>query len=534
MSDIFISYASQDRPSAERLSIALAAEGWTVWWDRSIPPGKSFARMIEDALNGATCVVVLWSRISRDSDWVQNEARHGHHRGALIPALIEDVTPPFEFQHIQAASLMDWDGGAAHPGYRQLVSAISDVAGAPPKPDAEAELRSPVEAIHPPAAEPPADPRKPMPKKLIWLAAAFILVLAVSGIGAVVYERNTAQDQARAQDEAEAVRAPEDRNARKQAKRPLEVLDRKMVARTDVNVHQGPGTHYDKLAVLPHGTFVAVTGLVDDWYQVMLADDRQGYVFMELLGDGGSVADGSAYKPGDTFRDCGVCPKMIVVPAGTFLMGLPADEPVRDGDEGPQHWVTIPKPFAVGENEVTLAEWDACVEDGGCSGYLPEDEGWGRGRRPAINVSWKDAREYTQWLSDKTGQDYRLLTEAEWEYVARAGTTTAYWWGDAFDSGKANNGSRTTKVNRYPANPWGVRDIAGNVWEWVADCYDENAYTKHQSYPAMLGTLDETCIRALRGGSWASDPRDLRSAGRDRNHMNYRDDDNGFRVARTL
>ena len=481
MSDIFISYASRDRAIAERLSTALASEGWTVWWDRTIPPGKSFAKMIEDALDAARCVVVLWSSASRESDWVQNEARHGHRLGALIPALIEDVQPPFEFQHIQAAALMDWDGGTSHPGYRQLVSAIADIAAAPPPRGGEAQSQTPADTERMRAADPRAGPRPSNSKQRLWIAAAAIVVLALSGIGALVYQQTAGPGDLRNLPEPAAAREVVDAKAPKQSERIIEALDRKMVARTDANIHQGPGTHFGKLAVLPRGTFVAVTGIVQDWLEVALPDGQKGYVFMELLDDGGNVAGGSAYKPGDTFRDCGVCPKMVVVPAGTFLMGLPPDEPVRDGDEGPQHGVTIAKPFAVAETEVTFDEWDACVEDGGCGGYRPDDEGWGRGRRPAINVSWNDARAYTQWLSDKTGQDYRLLTEAEWEYVARAGTTTAYWWGDTFDGAKANNGSRTTKVNRYPANPWGVRDVAGNVWEWVADCYDENAYTNHQS-----------------------------------------------------
>jgi len=184
--------------------------------------------------------------------------------------------------------------------------------------------------------------------------------------------------------------------------------------------------------------------------------------------------------------------------------------------------------------EVTFAEWDACVDGGGCGGHRPEDQGWGRGRRPVINVSWNDARSYVQWLADKTGKNYRLLTEAEWEYVARAGTTTAYWWGDAFDSSKANNGGATTEVNRYPPNTWGLHDVHGNVWEWVADCYKGDAYKTHKNYPTMIGSWQDSCDRVLRGGSWVDYPGDLRSAVRYGLNPDYRDLDVGFRVARTL
>jgi formylglycine-generating enzyme required for sulfatase activity len=137
-------------------------------------------------------------------------------------------------------------------------------------------------------------------------------------------------------------------------------------------------------------------------------------------------------KPGRVFRDCGECPEMVVVPAGSFTMGSAAREPGRTGAEGPQRRVTIGRPFAVGRYEVTFAEWDACVSAGGCS-HAPHDgsvgfgPGFGRGKRPVINVSWDDTRQYVSWINGKVGkQVYRLLTEAEWEHAARAGTTTAY------------------------------------------------------------------------------------------------------------
>ena len=205
-------------------------------------------------------------------------------------------------------------------------------------------------------------------------------------------------------------------------------------------------------------------------------------------------------EPGDQFQDCPECPKMVVVPGGKFG-----------------------RPFAVGVYEVTFEEWDACVTDNGCGWYRPSDEGWGRGRRPVINVSWNDAKAYVEWLAEETGKEYRLLSEAEWEYVARAGTTTEYWWGDDIGRNRANcddecgdNFPYTAPVGSFSANPFGLYDVHGNVWEWVEDCWGD------------CGT------RVVRGGSWYLEPRDLRSADRFGISTGDRDYGVGFRVARTL
>jgi formylglycine-generating enzyme required for sulfatase activity len=139
-----------------------------------------------------------------------------------------------------------------------------------------------------------------------------------------------------------------------------------------------------------------------------------------------SAAEERALKPKDSFKECAQCPEMVVVPAGSFTMGSPDGEEGRIEEEGPQHRVTFGKSFGVGKYAVTFEEWDACVADGGCNGYKPSDAGWGRGRRPAINVSWDDAKAYAGWLTRKTGKNYRLLSEAEREYVTRAGTTTPF------------------------------------------------------------------------------------------------------------
>ena len=258
-------------------------------------------------------------------------------------------------------------------------------------------------------------------------------------------------------------------------------------------------------------------------------------------------------RPGRVFRDCGECPEMVVVPAGSFTMGSPETEEDRWDDEGPQHQVTIAYPLAVGVYEVTFAEWETCVRAGGCGHYVPEDEDWGRGNRPVINVSWWDARAYVAWLSSATGERYRLLSEAEWEYVARAGTETARYWGDSelaqcdysngFDrdgrSGYSNPRARcydgygnTAAVGSFRANAFGLYDVLGNVLEWTQDCWNES----YAGAP-IDGTAWRSgdCSRRLvRGGSWFLNPGYLRSAYRGGSLAGGRSGSLGFRVARTI
>lgn len=189
------------------------------------------------------------------------------------------------------------------------------------------------------------------------------------------------------------------------------------------------------------------------------------------------------------FRDCPECPRMVQLPPGQFLMGSPPGEEELAGNaprpegsvlaEKPQVLVEIDYPVAIGKYEVTFAEWDYCLAEGGCS-YRPPDEGWGRGRRPVMNIARRDAEQYVGWLRRHTGQPYRLPSEAEWEYAARAGTTTARYWGDAVEEGRAVcdgcgsrwDGRRTAPVGSFEPNQFGLHDTLGNVTEWVADCWN--------------------------------------------------------------
>ena len=252
----------------------------------------------------------------------------------------------------------------------------------------------------------------------------------------------------------------------------------------------------------------------------------------------------------DRLRDGSLGPVMVVVPAGEFIMGSPEDEEGRFDNER-QHLVPIERPFAMGKYEVTFEEYDYFAEATGRA--KPDDGGWGRGRRPVINVTWEDAVAYAEWLSEQTRETYRLPTEAEWEYAARAGTQTARYWGDdpglacryanvhdetskqvnpfdrtyhACDDGFA----QTAPVGRFQANAFELHDMLGNVWEWTCSTYDENYGGAEQEYISK----NHTDPRVLRGGSWGDNPPWVRVASRYGYTPDFRHFSLGFRLARNL
>ncbi len=254
------------------------------------------------------------------------------------------------------------------------------------------------------------------------------------------------------------------------------------------------------------------------------------------------VAQPSSRQPGETFRDSlrsgGSGPELVVIPAGSFRMGCVSGQNCRD-DEKPVHEVTIPRSFAVSKYEVTFEEYDRFTMPTG----RVDDEGWGRGRRPVINVSWQDAKDYVRWLSEQTGAEYRLLSEAEWEYAARAGTSTAYSWGSEgseVGTGRANcdgcgsqwDNTQTAPVGSFAANAWGLHDMHGNVLEWVEDCSKES-YSGAASNGGAW-TSGDCVYRATRGGSLIHRLGELRSAYRSGYVAGGRYGFGGFRVARTL
>ena len=245
------------------------------------------------------------------------------------------------------------------------------------------------------------------------------------------------------------------------------------------------------------------------------------------------------------FKECAdetgkdYCPEMIVVPAGSFIMGSPPTEKDSKEYERPQHFVTMAKPFAVSKFELTFDEWDTCVKYGECPDV--PDSGWDRGKRPAINVTWEDAQRYAAWLSKVTGKPYRLLTEAEYEYAARAGTQTPYPWGSEIGKNNANcdgcgSDWDNSKTRQWPPSPPMVS--VSMTWSATSGSGSRicttTTITLHRGWDgsAWKEGGDGDCV--VRGGSWQYTADELRSAHRNSFSLDTRTSNIGFRVGRTL
>ena len=386
MSDIFISYKREERAKARELAAVLERTGWTVWWDLELVGGVRFGDAIQAELDEARCVVVLWSKLSVQSDFVIDESDYAREQKKLLPARIDDAVLPLGFRRLHTIDLFG-QGQPQVDGLETLVQHIAKRIGAP------------------------------------------------AGSGGTLKEAS--------------------------AERAVATKEIKPTASTLA----APEIHRDILS------------------------------------------DGSAG------------PEMVAIPAGTFWMGSLESEVGRRSSEVRRE-VAIPS-FLMGQYAITFAQYDAFCD--ATKRKKPNDKGWGRGDQPVISVSWNDAAAYAKWLSKETGKDYRLPTEEEWEYAARAGTTTAYWWGDSMEPERANyrdgdsewSGKRPAPVGSFKSNPFGLYDTAGNVFEWTDSRYD-----------------GEGSGRVVRGGSWNDNAGDLRSAFRFRFDSDGANDLVGFRLAR--
>ncbi len=455
--------------------------GWSVWWDRTIPSGKRFDQVIQEALAAARCVLVLWSRQSIASDWVLEEAEEGRKRHILIPVFIEDVPPPMGFRRIQAADLSGWDGAETSQSFRKLIADITGILGPPVRtetgqvapvetkeagPAVVEPEKEPVLAPEPPPpevtppVEPPRPPRPPpWPKLLPWFIGTLLVVMVV----AFWIFREPKQ----------APPSPLPGTVPKK-----EIPKKKQIPQKIVTAPTPP-------KITPA-------------------------------------------KPTKTIARTG----MAVIPAGEFWMGC--NEKVdskcnKDEKRGDNVYVGA---FSIDKHEVTVALYRKCVEAGKCSndGLTSWKKcNWdksGREDHPMNCVDWYQAKKYCAWARK------RLPTEAEWEKAARGTDGKIYPWGNRWDSSRANVGEHgTVSVGSYPsgASPYGVYDMAGNVWEWTSSLY------KPYPYKAEEGREDPKAkgFRVLRGGSWNLTAEDARTSFRLRNVPVLRFPYFGFRCAKT-
>lgn len=580
MSDIFISYASEDRAHVQPLARVLEQKGWSVWWDRRIPIGRSFDEVIEEALDASKAVVVVWTQASVKSQWVKNEAREGLRRRVLFPVMLfEEVKIPLEFRDVQAARLMDWRPNQHHPGFEQFMQDLAHVLGPPPTADAE-QCTSMAGAAPLDSVSEPFKPQGTMEFSGVSQESAQasedrlsestgirhssepfpylpIVLGLLAAIGALVYYVVFTQGPSPGtRDVSQNHPAEQVPSARTMAITPPPTPEQKKQPPT-VMIQKKPAV---KREITSGGTVATKP------------QKAGGPVKEATLKDGGPrvliPAPRGATSPVQVINGKDGAP-MVLIPAGEFLMGS-SDDVAGEPDERPRHRVVL-DPFYLDQYEVTNRLFRQFVNQ---TGYrtTAENEGyafrvrdtngtyerndrayWGQPisvtaypesdweESPVVAVSVDDARIYCRWAGK------RLPTEAEFEYATRAGAETEFWWGDGSpgarrvanivgESNRENDrwslfaGPR--KVGSSDANPFGLYDMTGNVSEWTADWYDADYYAKspERNPPGPSSGM----YRVLRGGSWNDGTFRVRSAFRLRIAPAARSNDIGFRCAQDV
>jgi formylglycine-generating enzyme required for sulfatase activity len=564
MADIFISYATADRETAKALVGHLEGLGYSCWWDREISAGKQFRIIIDEEISKAKAVLVLWSTHANESHWVLDEAGEGLEQRKLIPAFIEDVKPSLGFRQIHARVLYDGDSIDQASDFDKLVA---DLRAKIPDSEQAANSETSVNTPHqtqsenqPPTILSPTQNEIPsISEKTISSPArrnsAALLILGVVAVGVVVstllfqmYKRDGGVNNDIAAQQSRQIEALRQQVASLKNTRDELAENEKQLAQA-----RQAGSDFAKLekqlvslkkesAVIKDKLKTAEAKLAT--HKETLIPPAVSTPPQAAKKPLQPTVSNSKYKPGEVFRDkfqdsSGEGPEMVIIPAGRFKMG----DIQGHGEkvELPVHEVVIGQPFALSRYEVSFEEYDRFAK--AASRELPSDESWGRGSRPVINVSWGDAQAYAQWLTEKTGHQYRLPSEAEWEYAARAGTKTDFWWGDDIGKNNANcdgcgsqwDNKQTAPVDSFKSNGFGLYDTVGNVWEWVQDCnhYDYNNYNNGPKDGSAWES--ENCgLRVLRGGSWYDGPQDVRSSNRDWITPDIRNFGVGFRLARKL
>lgn len=490
VADVFISYKREERQAVERLAQELRRLGLDVWFDARLEPGKAFTDEIVEEIDNCRAMLVCWSPSALASEYVRGEADLGRQRGVLVQAMISHcrLVPPFNSLH--AVALDDW---LAHPvhshsGWKRILQRIGALCG---REDIESYGALDVQA----AAS---------------VLRAWLAQHEASPLFMAVDELLRARDVEEAEGQRLEQEARERRGREEAERRAREEASRRARGEQERGEQEGGARQESEAQAARDADAPRATRRVPWWLIV-------GGVVVATLVVGIMLNAGQEQVPETDLQQ----------PQAEEAAPTPVQARVDQSIPLPE-MVRIPgRNFEAGRYEVTFAQWDACVAAGGCNGYRPDDQGWGRGNHPVINVNWNDAQAYAQWLSQRTRQRYRLLTEAEWEIAARAGSTTNFSWGDEDPvcdhrarngaNFRACTGDRPLPVGSFQPNAFGLYDVHGNVIEWVEDCYDPSCSS-----------------RILRGGSWYFNPETFGSAVRFRPDPTLRNFDVGFRVARTV
>jgi formylglycine-generating enzyme required for sulfatase activity len=533
MSDIFISYKREDQPVARKLANALESEGWSVWWDPKLRAGEHFDDVIEKTITSAKCVVVLWSEGSVKSQYVRDEATYALEHKKLVPVAIEAVEMPFRFRGVHTLSLVAWDGSRDSSEFRKLVEDIaaivsdsSEIILAHTEQTADKRLRDLERHRVQEEARQKAEEQNQR------------LITEEENRARQEAERRRLATEAQRKAEEEPLREQERQRAEDEA--PREAQDEKGRIEQEV---QNPWRTYGPVAAV---VVLVIFSVIMWWPRLQQVEPGKGMDSQAPVRDlkqEKPIAMSPFLSAGGVFRDRlrtgREGPEMVVIPIGSFKMGDVQGD--GDKDEVPVRTVRIQRPFAMGSYEVTFEEYDQFAK--AANRQFPGDQSWGRGRRPVINISWQDAVEYAKWLSAQTGKRYRLPTEAEWEYAARGGKETAYWWGKDLIKGMANcsgcgsqwGNSQTAPVGSFKPIPVGLYDTAGNVWEWVEDCWHDNYNGAPADGSAWRESGGGNCDRrVIRGGSWYDRPSTLRSSNRGRYYPLSRYNLVGFRLVQAI
>lgn len=526
--DVFLSYARKDRDLAENLFVELEKQGLEVWWDFGLLPGDEFAEKILGVIEISTLTVVLWSENSVKSRWVLSEADLADRNGSLFPVTLDGAPIPMPFSRIHAAHL-DWDDVAPNIEdlTAQIVEAVKKKSVSKPRNQTtEVEENQAVlarDALRSHAQNEPVEENGVEPSESVRVNQAL-------------------------HDQLENLLSPLQK---------LHELENLSIIRKEAEIaNQRPQTptRIIMFAVALVGALAGVTTILT-YADISPSDilQRVGwnapYASLESTPSLDSEQSRSVEETLQSLvrpDSCQACPEMVLLNGGSFLMGSAETEESHRTNEGPLHRVTIGRPIYVSAYEITVDQWKVCSSQGPC--VERSEHNALLGDHPITYISWEDANIFANWLSEITGQTYRLLSESEWEYATRAGTRTAFSFGETITSNQVNYDARsvfglgevgeyvanTTTVGAYPPNDFGLFDMHGNAGEWVMDCWNPSYISKPRSATDTgLPWADGACYRrAVRGGNWAAPPVEVRSASRDFQTRTTRSAQIGFRVAR--